>query len=325
MFSKIAVIVVLWNLSTFYCFSQNPNYAEKANWAVLPGNYSKELSSYLKDTSLLSKVDVFYVYPTVFLDKADERWNIPIEDEGQRKKIIDNAVRFQASAWVEAGRLFVPFYRQAHIRSYRNIDKGGREALMFAYGDVKASFQYYLDHYNNGRPIILAGHSQGSTHLMLLLKDFFDGKPLQKQLVAAYLPGIGIKKNEYQTLKLLTDSTQTGGYVSWNTFKKKLNHEKYDNWYKGSSVVNPVTWDLSKTADRSIHRGFLFNNNTMYPKSFTTHLIDGAIWISTPHFPYRSMAWTMDDYHIGDINLFWEDVRHNAKLRASTFIKNSEK
>ena len=127
MFSKIAVLVTLWNLSTFYCFSQNPNYAEKANWAVLPGNYSKELSSYLKDTSLLSKVDVFYVYPTVFLDKADERWNIPIEDEAQRKKIIDNAVRFQASAWVEAGRLFVPFYRQAHIRSYRNIDKGGRE------------------------------------------------------------------------------------------------------------------------------------------------------------------------------------------------------
>ncbi len=86
-------------------------------------------------------------------------------------------------------------------------------------------------------------------------------------------------------------------------------------------AVNPVTWDLSKTADRNRHKGFLFNNNTLYSKSFTTHLIDGAIWISTPHFPYRSMAWTMDDYHIGDVNLFWEDVRHNAKLRANEFIK----
>jgi hypothetical protein len=216
--------------------------------------------------------------------------------------------------------MFVPFYRQAHIRSYRNLESGGRDALILAYSDVKAAFQYYLEHHNNGRPIILAGHSQGSTHLMLLLKEFFDNKPLQSQLVVAYLPGIGIKKNEYQSLKLLTDSTQTGGYVSWNTFKKKLSKEKYENWYKGSSVVNPVTWDLSKTAERKLHKGFLFNNNSIYRQSFTTHLIDGAIWISTPHFPYRSMAWTMDDYHIGDVNLFWEDVHHNSKLRASKFV-----
>lgn len=324
MFSKIVITTLVWNLLTIQCFSQQTNYAEKSNWAVFPGNYTKELKSYLKDSSLLTKVDVFYVYPTVFLDKADERWNIPLEDENQRRKILDNVIRFQASAWVEAGSMYVPFYRQAHIRSYRNLETGGREAIMLAYSDVKEAFQYYLDNYNNGRPIILAGHSQGSTHLMLLLKDFFDNKPLQSQLVAAYLPGIGIKKNEYQSLKLLTDSTQTGGYVSWNTFKKKLSKEKYENWYKGSSVVNPVTWDLSKTAERKLHKGFLFNNNSIYRQSFTTHLIDGAIWISTPHFPYRSMAWTMDDYHIGDVNLFWEDVRHNAKLRSSQFLKDKK-
>lgn len=320
MFSKIVFSTLVWCLLTFQFFSQQTNYAEKSNWAVCPGNYTEELKSYLKDSILLTKVDVFFVYPTVFLDKADERWNISLEDNNQRRKILDNVVRFQASAWVEAGRMFIPYYRQAHIRSYRNLESGGREALLLAYSDVKAAFQYYLEHHNNGRPIILAGHSQGSTHLMLLLKEFFDNKPLQNQLVAAYLPGIGVKKTEYQSLKLLTDSTQTGGYVSWNTFKKKISKEKYENWYKGSSVVNPVTWDLSKTAERKLHKGFLFNNNFIYRQSFTTHLIDGAIWISTPHFPYRSMSWTMDDYHIGDVNLFWEDVRHNAKLRARKFV-----
>lgn len=208
---KIIFSMLVCILLTFQCFSQQTNYAEKSNWAVFPGNYTKELKGYLKDSSLLTKVDVFYVYPTVFLDKTDERWNIPLEDENQRRKILENAIRFQASAWVEAGSMYVPYYRQAHIRSYRNLESGGREALLLAYSDVKAAFQYYLDHHNNGRPIILAGHSQGSTHLMLLLKEFFDNKPLQNQLVAAYLPGIGVKKNEYQSLKLLTDSTQTGG------------------------------------------------------------------------------------------------------------------
>jgi hypothetical protein len=102
--------------------------------------------------------------------------------------------------------------------------------------------------------------------------------------------------------------------------KKKINHDKYDRWYKGKAVVNPVTWDLSQEVSRNAHQGFLFSNDKLYRQSFNTHLIDGAIWISTPHFPFRSMAWTMDDYHIGDVNLFWEDIRQNAKLRARTYL-----
>lgn len=302
--------------------AQSVNYANSANWAVHPNNFPQVLIQYLKDTSISSKADVFYVYPTLFLDKKDERWNIPIDDTIFRKKIIDNAIRFQASAWIECGRMFVPYYRQAHIRSYRNLENGGREALLFAYSDIKDAFQYYLDHFNNGRPIILAGHSQGSTHLTLLLKDFFDGKPLQKQLVAAYLPGIGLKKNEFNTIPLMTSPTQIGGFVSWNTFKRKVNQEKFEMWYKGKAVINPVTWNYDKLAERKKHKGFLFSNNKMYHQSFSTHVIDGAIWISTPHFPYRSMAWTMDDYHIGDINLFWEDVKCNSKLRLTEYLKN---
>jgi hypothetical protein len=303
--------------------SQTLNYSTISNWAVHPTKLPEVLFPYLQDTTNQSKADVFYVYPTLFLDKKDERWNIPIDDSAFRKKILDNAIRFQASAWVECGRMFVPYYRQAHIRSYRNLENGGREALLFAYSDIKAAFQYYLDHFNNGKPIILAGHSQGSTHLTLLLKDFFDGKDLQNQLVAAYLPGIGLKKNEFGTIPLMTSPNQIGGFISWNTFKRKVNKEKFEMWYKGKAVVNPVTWNSDKVADRKKHKGFLFSNNKIYGQSFSTHVIDGAIWISTPHFPYRSMAWTMDDYHIGDINLFWEDVKLNSKQRLNEYLINN--
>ena len=302
--------------------AQKIDYSETSNWAVHINNTPKVLLPYLNDSSNFSKADVFYVYPTLFLDKKDERWNISMDDSLFKKKILDNAIRFQASAWVECGRMFVPFYRQAHIRSYRNLENGGRKALLYAYEDVKAAFQYYLENFNNGKPIILAGHSQGSTHLTLLLKDFFDEKPLQKQLIAAYLPGIGLKKNEFKTIPLMTSPTETGGFVSWNTFKRKVNQEKFELWYKGKAVINPVTWNTDKVAERRKHRGFLFSNDKIYSQSFSTHVIDGAIWISTPHFPYRSLAWTMDDYHVGDVNLFWEDVKHNAKLRLSEYLKN---
>jgi len=318
---KLVVLIFVF-LRLTLSNAQTINYESLSNWAVHPTHIPDVLLPYLKDTSNNTKADVFYVYPTLFLDKKDERWNIPIDDSAFRKKIIDNAVRFQASAWIESGRMFVPFYRQAHIRSYRNLENGGRDALLFAYNDIKAAFQFYLDHYNNGKPIILAGHSQGSTHLTLLLKDFFDGKPLQKQLVAAYLPGIGLKKNEFNTIQLMTSSNEIGGFVSWNTFKRKVNKEKFEMWYKGKAVINPVTWNSDQVADRKKHKGFLFSNNKMYSQSFSTHVIDGAIWITTPHFPYRSMAWTMDDYHIGDINLFWEDVKYNSKQRLSEYLNN---
>ena len=64
-----------------------------------------------------------------------------------------------------------------------------KKALFLAYGDVKRAFKYYLENYNQGRPIIIASHSQGSFHSIKLIQEFFDGTPLQKQFVAGYLPG----------------------------------------------------------------------------------------------------------------------------------------
>ena len=174
------ICIFILQQSTFN--SQIPaDYSNLDHWLIAPGQTSNIHSQFISDSSLINYADVFYVYPTVFLDKKNSNWNISIDDEEQRNRAI-NVTKFQASAWSESGRMFVPFYSQAHVRSYTNLESGGRDALMTAYLDVKNAFQYYLDHHNQGRPIILAGHSQGSTHVMLLLKDFFDEKELQKQL-----------------------------------------------------------------------------------------------------------------------------------------------
>ncbi|MFM6915068.1 MAG: DUF3089 domain-containing protein, partial [Aquirufa sp.] len=236
------ILFFLWNISTNPCFSQEIDYSKKENWAVQPGSYPNSLMSQVQDSSLWEQADVFYVYPTLLLDKKDKRWNVSLNDQDQQKKVLESAVKFQASAWAEAGRMYVPYYRQAHIRSYYQLEKGGRDALLFAYEDVKNAFQYYLDHFNHGRPIILAGHSQGSTHLRMILRDFFDDKPLQSQLIAAYIPGIGLEKNEFHSIPLMQSPNQTGGFVTWNTFKKHLDKQTYRRWYKGKAVINPVTW-----------------------------------------------------------------------------------
>ncbi len=298
-------------------FSATTDYSSANNWAVLPGKYPENIKNYTVQNPQDS-IDVFYVYPTLIVSNKDKRWNVPIMDSIQRNKVLNSAVYFQASAWASSGNLYVPYYRQAHLRSYSNLENGGRTALLLAYSDVKAAFEYYLAHYNHGHGIILAGHSQGSTHISALLHDFFDGKPLQNQLVAAYIPGIGFDKTQFGTVPFMEHPDQIGGFVTWNTFKKKFDKKQY-KWYKGKAVINPVTWDETAITERKLHKGFLYSNGKMYKNSFETHIGDGVIWISTPHFPYWYLTFLMPNYHTGDINLFWEDIHENSLLRVQSY------
>lgn len=297
-----------------------PNYEHVASWAILPDSYPENLKHWQTNTTNL-EADIFYIYPTLNIEKKDLRWNVPVTDSIQNVKVIDKAVYFQASAFLNAGKLYVPYYRQAHLRSYTQYEKGGKEALNLAYSDIKEAFKIYLEKYNHGRPIILASHSQGTTHAIQLLKDFFDGKPLQNQLVAAYLPGIAIKKNAFEHIKLMTNPREIGGFVSWNTFKKNYYPKKYEEWFKGKEVSNPIDWNNSNESDRSDHKGFLFTNDKLYAQALKVYVKDGVLWISLPHFPYRLLVLGKKQYHAGDINLFWEDIRENAVLRVESYLK----
>ena len=91
------------------------------------------------------------------------------------QKVDKTTIKFQASIFNQAGRVYAPRYRQAHYRSFSppHIEgkNDGIKALLLAYSDIKAAFQYYIKHENKGRPFILAGHSQGSLHLMLLMQE----------------------------------------------------------------------------------------------------------------------------------------------------------
>ena len=315
---RLFLISVIF-IQQFALISQiTANYSNTEHWLILPEHNQNILEPYITDSSLISYADVFYIYPTVFTDKKNKNWNISIDDKNQREK-AKRVTRLQSSAWAESGRMFVPYYTQDNLRSYTELENGGRIALLRAYNDVKQAFIYYLEHHNNGRPIIIAGHSQGSTHGMLLLKDFFDGKKLQEQLVCAYLPGIGLHENEFKSIPFLKNENKTGGFVSWNTFKRRYRTKKFKNWYEGKATINPVTWNQQKYAERKLHQGFLFWDDKMYAQSFHTHLENGAVWISIPHVPFRSLALTIDDYHIGDVNLFWKDIQINAKNRVLAY------
>ncbi len=300
-----------------------PNYELESSWAVLPSKYPANFQKYASSQKDTLKADVFYVYPTLNTSKKDRRWNVPMNDNEQNNKVLNKAVLYQASAFATSGKMYIPLYRQAHYRSFnRKHKKGGDKALSLAYEDVKSAFVLYLKKYNKNRPIVLAGHSQGARHVVRLLKDFFDEKPLSKRLIAAYVPGVRVEQNEFKEIKVMTSASEVGGFISWNTFKKG-NFPENKNWYKGSVTTNPITWDTARTTELDQHKGFLYSNGKMYNKALKIQITDGLVWSTNPKFPLRLFMSFLKNYHAGDINLFWLDIKENSELRVQNWLENN--
>lgn len=303
---------------------QQPNYNEAENWAVLPNTYSEALKEFSSKKIDTLQADVFYVYPTLNTDKEDIRWNVPINDQEQQNKVLNKTVLFQASAFTTSGKLYVPYYRQAHLRSYSILKNGGKEALLLAYSDVKRAFEVYLKKYNKGRPIIIASHSQGSTHTKFLLRDFFDNKPLQEKLIAAYVVGTIAKPELFKTIKPMTKPNEVGGFVGWNTFKKGHFSKKGKDYFKGSVTTNPITWNSDMSTTLNQHKGFLYSNKKIYKNALKVEITDGLVWSTNPKFPARFFMSFLKNYHVGDINLFWKDIQQNAELRTRTWLAKNK-
>jgi len=304
---------------------EKPNYSDKDSWAVLPGNIPDEISIFNINENK-KEADVFYIYPTLIDSKNQREWNSDIWNEDIRNDVINRPVKYQASAWLDAGNLYVPYYRQAHIRVFNDKFRvDGDKALNLAYNDIKEAFTYYLENFNNDKPFIIASHSQGTVHAKRLIAEFIDGKELQKKLIAAYLVGIKVFEDEFKNIKPMNSANETGGFVTWNTFKfnKYPRKDNYENWFKGGVTSNPITWDDSKETKKELHKGLLYRDLKIFSQNIDIKLIDGIVWSTVPNVPGKILLKTVRSYHFADINLFWVDIKENAKLRVDQWFKKN--
>ena len=309
---------------------KEPSYLKLDDWLVHP-NKNSELESLDKNNGLM-KVDVFFIVPTLFTDRKNINWNSDVYDSNFTNILMQSSIKYQSTAWLDSGNLYSPNYRQAHFRVFDELrwKNGGEKAYNLAYEDIKRSFEIYLENYNMGKPIIIAGHSQGSGHAIRLLQDFFDGKELKKRLVAAYLPGTKVTKDDFFDLQLMEKPDETGGFVTWNTFKILKNDDKYNftiekEWLKDALCSNPVTWDSKKNTDLTDHKGLLFLNGKIFSNALRIDNVDKGVFLKTPKLGFIKtiLLSSLKDYHKADINLFWEDIRQNSILRVKSFLNKS--
>jgi hypothetical protein len=297
-----------------------PNYADIDYWAAHP--WKKDLSDSLPASLKLEKADssadVFFLHPTMYTMKIKEKpLNAAIDDSYLNAKTDYSSILYQASVFNQSCRVFAPRYREAHITQFFTEDtlEAGK-SFDLAYEDIKTAFEYYLKNYNNGRPIIIASHSQGSKHALRLLKDYFDDKPLQKQLVVAYVLGWQIPKDQFKSITMCSDSLQTGCVCGWRTFREGYLPPYIKKENGNSFVTNPLLWTNSnQPVSREFNHGsVLFDFSKIYKGVSAARINDNILWISKPRFPHGSL-YLSKNYHAGDFNLFYMNVRENVRTR----------
>jgi len=257
-------------------YSGLTDYSQQENWASWPGRDSpaentSENSEAIPESDRLA--DVFYVYPTLWM--SGKSWNSPLVDQSHNVDVDGLLIGLQASAFNKAGRIFVPRYQQATVVATACQEKHF-PVLDRAYQDVKAAFYYFLENRDGQRPVILAGHSQGSFHLLRLLIDEVVNSPVMNQLVAVYAVGCWTPKKLFDSdgplspLAIGQTPLQTRCFLSWDTFLAGGDPEAMDlevphwNGHEYYSIpyeqldaveVNPVSWTLSGESTIAQHKG----------------------------------------------------------------------
>ena len=215
------------------------DYSKPENWLCRPGRTDDACAIDLTTTVVaadgtLTKetwtanpkapIDCFYVYPTV---SADPTPNSDMTAGNEER----NVVRQQFARFASQCRPFAPLYRQVTLGGLRAALAGGKLALDegVGYEDVKDAWNHYLKNDNNGRGVVLIGHSQGSYVLTGLIAREIDGTPAQSRIVSAILMGasVAVAKGKdvggaFKTIPVCKSDNQTGCVISYASFRSTI-------------------------------------------------------------------------------------------------------
>ena len=146
---------------------------------------------------------------------------------------------------------------------------------------------------------------------MRLFKFFFNGFEKQiytrKNIAMDKFPDDGTVKVSVEKLEeamskmlnVMTIDIRTKRLIRvMNSQKDKA--KLLQSYYEGRLTSNPITWNNLKTTTFENHKGLLYYDKEIYPKSITIEMIDGMIWASLPRVPKRFFMSFIKNYHAFD-------------------------
>lgn len=329
-----------------------PDYSDAINWAALPEkNDPSDLVPIGVGGTVQGEqlVDTFFIHPTGFM--RSNTWTSPLDLNSGTEENTLWMLANQASAFNGCCNVYAPRYREATIVSYFGEPELRDDVLAFAYEDVKRAFAYFIEHYNQGRPFVIASHSQGTHHALRLLKEMVDASELRERMVAAYLVG-GIVMpathnllNSMANISACEDAQQLHCVVHWDTMAEGAPPFGLPR-PADSLCTNPLSWQVNEERVRAER-----NSGAVFPEGIYNAAIgkgedattaqvfdtlpaplpqhtwaqcrDGWLYVQDQQGSELDVASTVDasgNYHMLDYSLFYMNIRNNAKLRANQYM-----
>ena len=294
-----------------------------------------------KDEAVTQKAAVFFIHPTSYITAfGGAHWNMRLDD----KDALTTARRFvqgQASAFNAIGDVWVPRYRQANYGAFLTDKPAGEQALAAAYRDVRLAFAAFLKANPTG-PLILAGHSQGSRHLLQLLRDQVAGTPVASRVVAVYAVGWPVSvEADLPALGLpaCARRDQARCIVSWQSYAEPADPapmvESFERLRgftgrprKGTHMLctNPIIGTFNGAAPASANLGTIDSRDESKAPRLLKGVVparcdaSGILMIGEP-VDMGPFTLPGNNYHVYDYGLFWGDVREDARQRLASFLK----
>ncbi len=309
-------------------------------------DYSKK-SSWYKIPEITKDVDTFYVYATEYIlsSLSEDAPDFATLDNAEMRQGVVIEYNAHATVFEDSTNVFVPYYRQSGLRYAGDIYKktGNIDEAISGqcYDDITAALDFYFENYNQGRPFIIAGHSQGSAIIRLVLKKYFKEHPERYRLmVAAYVIGYSITKEDLEDfphMKFATGESDAGVIVSWNTEGHKNVEQNAPNvaMLPHGICINPLNWKLDETyAPASQNLGSLIEDEvTGLPiigdagADARLNLARGVIVTNAkvPPMPedvakVAAQFFGSDARHDNDYTFFYNNIKDNVAKRIATYM-----
>ena len=313
--------------------ASDTDYADKNNWIQLP--------------EITKDVDTFYIYPTAYMTTDPESPMYCGSSDPGMRAIATKNFNTNKCVYEEATNVFAPFYSQTSV--YALQDMGGEEAAEVLSGEPKsdlyAALDYYFENLNDGRPFILAGHSQGSMMIRIILKDYMETHPeYYERMVAAYAIGYSITKEdlkEHPYLKFAEGADDTGVIVSYNTEGEGNGDSRLV--LEGAISINPINWKRDNTyAPASENLGTRITDAAGTAAIAAPGVADarvdtkrGVVICSNTDYPYidtvnglglEKQVFGEKSFHGNDYSFYYENLKENVGVRVNSYLaKTGEK
>ena len=285
-----------------------PDYSNEKMWYNVldfKGNYD-------------SGVDVFYIPSTWEFDWYTEDSTVcHYADITNQEHLDDMTIDMSkvADYMADGNRIYSPFYRHITLNTWATLNEDTIRARYnkISFVDIQTAFNYFLNNYNEQRPFILAGFSQGGKSVVELMKTM--SEETRNRMVAAYVLGYKVTGEDIANapwIRAAQDSIDTGVTICYNS----VSHVKYtkDILCKGNVMcINPVNWRTDSTP-ATLHDTITVTLDTNY-KVLVLDGFDGS------YLPNILDIINTGDLHSIEPWVYSECLRKNIKQRIGAFWK----